>query len=182
MKNPLLPPGLCDKSKCEIFVKDNVLHAVYQGMVMPWTGLPAHIQNNFLAEFRASNLCDTIIGLFPNIKDKKQAFARWLSCNFGGFDNTPDYADRHKESEHWDCGHRGKCAAEGIVCQSHSLSAKEVEVVRLLAEGLPDKLIADKLSISINTVITHEKRIRKKIKAYNRIEIMRFAIENNYLN
>jgi DNA-binding NarL/FixJ family response regulator len=42
------------------------------------------------------------------------------------------------------------------------LSERETEVLQLLATGLANKAIADKLNISINTVITHRKNISQK--------------------
>ena len=42
------------------------------------------------------------------------------------------------------------------------LSEREIDVLKLLATGLTNKEIADKLNISINTVITHRKNITQK--------------------
>ena len=42
------------------------------------------------------------------------------------------------------------------------LSDREIEVLKLLASGLANKEIADKLNISINTVTTHRKNISQK--------------------
>jgi len=42
------------------------------------------------------------------------------------------------------------------------LSDREIEVLKLLASGLANKEIADKLNISTNTVITHRKNISQK--------------------
>ena len=42
------------------------------------------------------------------------------------------------------------------------LSERETDVLKLLATGMANKEIADKLNISINTVITHRKNISQK--------------------
>ncbi len=42
------------------------------------------------------------------------------------------------------------------------LSDREIDVLKLLASGLANKEIADKLNISIHTVITHRKNITQK--------------------
>ena len=42
------------------------------------------------------------------------------------------------------------------------ISDREIEVLKQLASGLSNKEIADKLNISINTVITHRKNISQK--------------------
>ncbi|HOT13560.1 MAG TPA: LuxR C-terminal-related transcriptional regulator [Bacteroidales bacterium] len=61
------------------------------------------------------------------------------------------------------------------------LSEREVEVLQLLAVGLSNKEIADKLSISINTVITHRKNISQKtgIKTVSGLTI--YAVVNKYI-
>ena len=43
------------------------------------------------------------------------------------------------------------------------LSQREVEVLRLIASGHINKEIADKLAISLNTVLTHRKNITAKL-------------------
>ncbi len=42
------------------------------------------------------------------------------------------------------------------------LSEREIDVLKLLATGMPNKEIADKLNISIHTAITHRKNITQK--------------------
>lgn len=43
----------------------------------------------------------------------------------------------------------------------HELSAREIEVLRLVTKGLINKEIADKLHISLTTVISHRKTSQK---------------------
>ena len=42
------------------------------------------------------------------------------------------------------------------------LSERETDVLKLLAKGMSNKEIADKLNISTNTVISHRKRVTQK--------------------
>lgn len=56
------------------------------------------------------------------------------------------------------------------------LTPREEEVLELLAEGLPNKLIADRLQISENTVKFHVSAILSKLGAHSRTEaVMRAA-------
>jgi len=57
------------------------------------------------------------------------------------------------------------------------LSERETEVLRLLATGMANKEIADKLNISPNTVITHRKNISQKtgIKSVSGLTIFAVA-------
>jgi DNA-binding NarL/FixJ family response regulator len=50
------------------------------------------------------------------------------------------------------------------------LSARESEILALLAEGLPNKQIGDRLNISSSTVRTHLMHIYKKLNVHCRTE------------
>ena len=54
--------------------------------------------------------------------------------------------------------------------QGSELSAREMEVLDLLAEGLPDKEIAGKLCISLPTVRFHLRHIYDKLHVRSRME------------
>lgn len=63
-----------------------------------------------------------------------------------------------------------------------SLSDRELDVLRLLVQGLSSKEIADKLFISIHTVITHRKNITQKtgIKSVSGLTI--YAVVNKLVS
>jgi len=56
-----------------------------------------------------------------------------------------------------------------------TLTAREQEVLRLLAEGLPSKEIAKKLFISPKTVENHRANIMNKLDLHSTIELIRYA-------
>ncbi|MBD8389080.1 LuxR C-terminal-related transcriptional regulator [Dysgonomonas sp. BGC7] len=47
--------------------------------------------------------------------------------------------------------------------KGHSLSQRELDVLRLIALGMLNKEVADKLNISLNTVLSHRKNITAKL-------------------
>jgi DNA-binding NarL/FixJ family response regulator len=55
------------------------------------------------------------------------------------------------------------------------LTAREIEVLALLAEGLPNKAIAARLGISDQTVKFHVSAITGKLGAANRTDVVRRA-------
>jgi len=61
------------------------------------------------------------------------------------------------------------------------LSERELEVLRLLAQGQSTKLIADKLFISTHTVESHRKNLLKKTESKNTAELIKYAISNQLL-
>ena len=61
------------------------------------------------------------------------------------------------------------------------LTRREIEVLKLLAEGLFNKEIAYKLSISEKTVKNHVSSIFKKIGVSDRTQAAVYAIKNNFV-
>ena len=57
-----------------------------------------------------------------------------------------------------------------------SLTAREVQVLELLAEGLANKAIAARLGISDQTVKFHVAAISGKLGAHNRTEAVRLGV------
>jgi HD-GYP domain-containing protein (c-di-GMP phosphodiesterase class II) len=74
-------------------------------------------------------------------------------------------------------GHRIAHRREGPA----GLTAREVEVLRLLARGLPNKLIAEQLVISPKTVGNHIEHIYAKIDASTRARASLFAMQHGLL-
>ncbi len=64
----------------------------------------------------------------------------------------------------------------------NDLTKREVEVLKLLAEGLFNKEIAYKLSISEKTVKNHVSNIFRKIEVFDRTQAAVFAIKNNLVD
>ena len=62
-----------------------------------------------------------------------------------------------------------------------SLSDREEEVLRLVAEGLTNHVIAGKLSITENTVKYHLKNILEKLHLHNRAQVVAYAMQSGLL-
>ena len=62
-----------------------------------------------------------------------------------------------------------------------NLSAREMEIFKLFAEGISNRSIADKLFISVRTVETHKNNIMKKIGLKTTVDLVKFAIKNNII-
>jgi DNA-binding NarL/FixJ family response regulator len=65
--------------------------------------------------------------------------------------------------------------------QPKPLSRREVEVLRLLAQGHTNQEAADRLAVSIKTIETHRKRLGDKLGLKSRAELFRFAVEARLL-
>lgn len=69
-----------------------------------------------------------------------------------------------------------------VSCEGIKLSDREIEIIQLIADGLGNKQIADKLFLSTHTITTHRKNIMNKIGANNTAGLVMFAIRQNLIN
>ncbi|MBR5166639.1 MAG: helix-turn-helix transcriptional regulator [Salinivirgaceae bacterium] len=65
---------------------------------------------------------------------------------------------------------------------SKQLSDRELDVLRLLAQGNMNKEIADKLNISVHTVISHRKNITQKTGIKTQSGLTIYALSNKIIN
>lgn len=56
-----------------------------------------------------------------------------------------------------------------------SLTQREKEMILHIADGFTDTVIAEKLSISINTVNTHRKKLLRKLNVRNSAHLVKKA-------
>lgn len=72
-------------------------------------------------------------------------------------------------------------AAASAAAEADPLSAREHEVLRMLALGYTNQEIAKTLFISVRTAETHRARIMQKLRLQTRAELVRYAIERDLL-
>ncbi|MGY2133124.1 response regulator [Hymenobacter sp. HD11105] len=65
---------------------------------------------------------------------------------------------------------------------SESLSYRELEVLRLIGEGLTNNAIAEKLFVSRRTVETHRQNILEKTQMKNTAALVKYAMDHGLLN
>jgi DNA-binding NarL/FixJ family response regulator len=68
-------------------------------------------------------------------------------------------------------------AAVGAKSLYDTLTVREREIFQLLAEGLKNQEIGDRLHVSVKTVETHRAHIMEKLNLNNIAELVKYAIE-----
>jgi len=63
-----------------------------------------------------------------------------------------------------------------------SLTEREIEILKLIADGLSNKEIGETLFISHRTVDTHRTNLMKKLDVNNIAGLIRYAIKNGFVN
>ncbi len=72
--------------------------------------------------------------------------------------------------------------ANGDGHPASALTAREAQVMEMLARGMTNREIAEHLEISIKTVDTHRGHVLKKLGLRNNSELTRFAVKHGYVN
>lgn len=67
-------------------------------------------------------------------------------------------------------------------CESVQLSEREQEIITLIAEGMTNTAIAERLFLSPHTVNTHRKNIMQKLGARNTAAVVMYAVKTNLVN
>jgi len=62
------------------------------------------------------------------------------------------------------------------------LTAREREVLMLVADGLSNREIAEHLTLSLSTVQTHYAHIAEKLNLHNRTELVKYAIRHGLID
>jgi len=70
---------------------------------------------------------------------------------------------------------------KSLNCDGIPVTDREIDIIRGIAEGLSNKLIADKLKLSTHTVNTHRKNIMNKLGVNNTAGVVMFAVKNQLL-
>jgi DNA-binding NarL/FixJ family response regulator len=64
---------------------------------------------------------------------------------------------------------------------TESLTKREIDVLRRLADGLTTEQIATELFVSLNTVRNHVNNIIRKLNVHSRLEAVSFAIRTGLI-
>lgn len=61
---------------------------------------------------------------------------------------------------------------------THRLSARQMDILRLLAEGLDNRSLATRLQLSVKTIETHLTRLYRQLNVQSRLEAVHYAHEH----
>ncbi len=64
---------------------------------------------------------------------------------------------------------------------THSLTPREIDILKLVGEGKSNKEIAEELALSIGTVKNHMSQLLDKLELRDRTQLAIFAIRNHYV-
>ncbi|HEY7412292.1 MAG TPA: response regulator transcription factor [Vicinamibacteria bacterium] len=76
---------------------------------------------------------------------------------------------------------RGRPAAQESPDPYDTLTDREKQVLKLVAEGRSNKEVAQDLGISVKTAMSHREHVMAKLDVHNRTELVRFALQRGVI-
>lgn len=137
--------------------------------------LSAHIRDGYLA---AAYKCGAW-GYFAKgdeLEDIVAGIRELAQSSTGTFVMGPKVRERCAPAPAGSSGGSNDADGERPTTPLESLTAREIEVLRLIGKGLSRNQIATQLSRSAKTIDGHQERMMKKLGIDSRAELMRFAI------
>ena len=180
-----LPAGITDDN-VEFFAQGDQIFALTQGNMIRSEDWPEELLQA-IEEDMALHPKAVEALVEADIVGRLESIQQYIKCRFSALDTEPDMINGKLQSpEYTDCSLRGSCPYEGRLCELlkapfGTLTHREIEVLRLIPEGMVDKEIADRLGISPLTVAVFMRNIREKTGAKNKPELVRFAFLKNLI-
>jgi DNA-binding NarL/FixJ family response regulator len=104
----------------------------------------------------------------------------YLLKNAGGHEITNAIADVMKGRQHLST-EVSQMLRQAAPKTAPMVTRREKEVLTLIAEGLTNQEIADKIFVSVSTVDTHRKNLLQKLNAKNTAALVKIAIDNHLI-
>lgn len=168
------PAGFND-GEVEYFIINNKKNFLINGKRFSYEKAPKGIKMIFYEEYQRDLTEVPERSIVLKSIAPEEEFETWLNCNFGGFNSTPDVDLKSGKisREFWDCGLKDICLGYGIICHNKfNLTRTEYNILRSYKDGIPEKILSEKMHISKHTLRNHSANIMRKFDAHNKIEVL----------
>jgi DNA-binding CsgD family transcriptional regulator len=154
------PAGLCDNN-FEWFVHENEVWCVFHSRAVRFDMAPFAIKQVFMIEMAKDKEFMRIVGGLVS----EASLEQYIRRHYSHLNEVPDYEPS-----------TGSTHKEAI---NDNLTARELEVMKEVSTGSPDKCSCDHLGISRHTYREHIKHINKKLHLHSKVEITKYSFEHD---
>lgn len=164
------PAGLMpNDNRANIFAcnETNNVYVLQKGKTEHISDLKPHYKRQLLIKLLNDPCAFKDLGKLGYTK----ALEKYAKCMYGSLDDNADFCENGKisESSNYRCSDNCQCLfwkSKKINIGKEEFTPRQLEVLELIAQGLPDKQIADKLSVSIHNISDYKRRLQKKLNTH----------------
>jgi DNA-binding CsgD family transcriptional regulator len=164
---------MTDKNTVEFYVDDNRLYYITGGVEYAFSDITVDIANMIRRDME-SNGSDIVLEKH-GVTDYMDQLRIYATCRYGALNMLPDFVNGKSVDSEFYCCSTKNCRFGQKLCkmsaQYGDLTRQEQIIGHLVAEDKSDKIIADQVGISVNTVHTHITHLLGKIGAFSRVGI-----------
>ncbi len=172
----------------EFFKLNGELCFIQDSKVHPWDEITIDTLNILRRDL--DRFPEKITALEEAGVDGVHQLYHFAMCCHGDLNNNPDFLNGRNnlaDNEYSPCNIRGTgtCRFKEVLCNKGTFEApfgtfsrREVEIAKIVTEGLTDEEIAEKLFVSKNTIKTHISHIGDKIGRNTKSSIAAFAAQH----
>lgn len=185
MSNNQIQAGVADRG-LEIFKQNELTLATYAGHTYKFRELPNLVLNLLRADLELNIEAKVALDTW-GYSEEMDRLEKYATCRFGGVDMFSDITSCGKlNPDYHDCPSRSRCPFNGVVCvkpagKNGELSDREVEILKLIAEGQMEKQIADTLGITQGAIAKHRKSLFNKTGTASSVSLTHWAIARNLI-
>ncbi|MFZ4545862.1 MAG: response regulator transcription factor [Bacteroidales bacterium] len=179
METTIFTPGAI-----EYFAVDGEVFFIKNKEIHPFADLPCGDALALRRDLESCNIVRKAIEKY--ITDPVDQLKQFAACRYGKLNSTPDFINGRTNDCETQCQScASTCRFDQKICVRPDAkygqpTKREIEIAKLVA-GRSNKEIAQKLGVSVNTVVTHIAHLLEKIGGHSRSFIVHWAISNNIL-
>lgn len=135
------------------------------------------------------DLCPGVRVLMLSMHRGEEYIARAIAAGANGYlekdashQELAQAIRRVMADQQWSVPERTLAAAQSACAREDGLTARQVEVLKLVAAGLGSREIALKLGLSAKTVDVHRGRVMARLQLSTVADLTRYAIRNGLIN
>lgn len=149
----------CETSKNVYFIKS--------GKVLKFQDLHPNYKRQILERLVADECAMKDLGKLGYTK----ALETYSRCMFGSLDAVADFSEDGKlgQSDNYRCSNNCKCMfwkSKAITYHKEKFTSRQLFCLDLIAQGLTDIQIAEKMNITVNSLSDLKRRLQKKLNTY----------------
>ena len=117
---------------------------------------------------------------------QEEATEKYAFCIYGAADHVADFTESGQlnKSDNFICSNNCQCLkwrSKSISIDGKSLTAREIQIVNLMASDLADKQIASQLEITESTLNTHKQHLFEKASVKSKSGLITKAINQKII-
>lgn len=115
---------------------------------------------------------------------EEEALEEYAFCLYGALNATPDFDETGVPvvSENFLCGTDCRCVkwpSKKITLNGTAITERQIIILRLLANDMPDKAVADTLSITQSTLDHHKRTLMSIAGVFSKTSLVKKALTEN---